>query len=103
MCDLKTDNLDEFRQVFDSQLVTQKAYLHNPVGILEDQNLVVRIGGTQYYEWKHAQTLVMAKLAFSQQLFLDVPSLNQTLMQATVEPEEPIVYTQSLTPTNEDL
>ena len=50
MRELQPDNLHDFRQIFDSQLVTFEAYCQNSTGILDDPNLVVRIDSDQYYE-----------------------------------------------------
>lgn len=61
-------NEEDLTDIFDANKVTEEQYFKDPIKILSNPNLMVKIED-HLYEWKIAEPLIIAKLVFHQVIY----------------------------------
>jgi hypothetical protein len=61
------NNQQEAQQIFESKKVTYEEFIKDPLKILSDKSLLVRIKD-ELFEWEYAGAILMCKLAFNKDL-----------------------------------
>lgn len=72
----------EAQRIFESKKVTYEEFIKDPLKILNDKSLLVRIKD-ELFEWEYAGAILMCKLAFNKDLPIEIknnmlPKKNQS-------------------------